>query len=252
MRELSMIPKCFTSWNAPATVGAWAIAMVVTYGTHGWAGYEVPGELPEHAIVLEHATIHPVSSPSIEDGVLVIRKGMIQQIGRADAGDFDAGDDAQRIDVSGKHLYPGLIDADTSLGLIEIDAVRATIDVRETGNINTNVEARIAFQPDSELIPVARAGGVLLALVAPQGGLLSGQSSLMRLDGWTVDEMTLQPRIGMHVNWPIPGRGNGEGLETLKKWLEEARDYARQGTAAVHDARLAALQPSSRGSSLFL
>jgi imidazolonepropionase-like amidohydrolase len=109
---------------------------------------------------------------------------------------------AKRIDVRGRRVYPGLINAYSQLGLVEIDAVRATRDYHETGKINPNVKAEVAVNPDSELIPVTRSGGVLLSLTAPSGGLISGTSCLVQLDGWTWEEMTLQAPVGMHVQWP--------------------------------------------------
>jgi imidazolonepropionase-like amidohydrolase len=88
------------------------------------------------------------------------------------------------IDISGKHIYPGLIAPDTKLRLEEIAAVRATLDFWETGAINPNVRSLIAYNTDSEVFPIIRAKGVLLAQIVPQGGLISGTSALVGLDAW--------------------------------------------------------------------
>ena len=86
--------------------------------------------------------------------------------------------------------------------MVEIGAVRATVDVEETGAINPNVRSITSVNPDSELIPVARSAGVLTALSVPEGGIISGQSAVLRLDGWTPDEMTVLSPAAMHLRWP--------------------------------------------------
>ena len=244
---------------APLLVLAWLAASAQ-------AGFEVPGAEPAGPIVLEHATLHTVSSDTIEDGTLVIEKGKIVKLGPSDGVTVPDGDDVQRIDLKGKHIYPGLIDADTTMGLIEIDAVRATNDMRETGRFNPNVRGGAAFNPDSEMIPVARAGGVLLSLTVPRGGTISGQSSLMRMDGWTAEDMTMVQALGMHVNWPsLPRRSwfneeseaeqlkeRSERLDGIREFFEDVRAYqaAIEGqTDDSHpfDARLDAMIPVVKG-----
>ena len=131
--------------------------------------------------MLVGGTIHTVSGPVVERGTLVFDEGKITAIGRK----VDVPRGAERIDVSGRHVYPGLINAYSQLGLVEISAVRATLDYRETGSLNPNVKAEVAVNPDSELIPVTRSGGVLLSLTAPTSGLISCTSALVQLDGWT-------------------------------------------------------------------
>jgi imidazolonepropionase-like amidohydrolase len=108
----------------------------------------------------------------------------------------------EKIDVAGKHLYPGLINANSTLGLSEIEAVHATNDYAETGQINPNVRSEIAVNPESELIPTTRANGVVIANVMPQGGLISGRSAAIALDGWTQEDVVLKAPIGLVVNWP--------------------------------------------------
>ncbi len=241
----------------------------VTLTLIGWgqplrAGYEVPGKATDATIVLEHATIYPVSSAMIEDGTLVLKDGKIQQLGKASRIRLADEENVERIDLSGKHIYPGLIDADTALGLVEIDAVRATVDLSETGQINPNVCGATAFQPDSELIPVARSGGVLHTLTVPRGGLVSGQSSLMMLDGWTADEMTVVKTVGLHVNWPSGPRRSWRGeepaaeqlkerserLDRLRDLLADAQAYQQACQVDPNyafDARLAAMVPLLKG-----
>ena len=174
------------------------VLLVVALGRVALGSPEVPGAPQERPIALVGATVYPVSAPPIEEATLVFDQGRITALGRKAA--IPPG--AKRIDLRGRRVYPGLINAYSRLGLIEIDAVRATRDYAETGKVNPNAKAETAFNPDSELIPVTRSDGVLLSLVAPSGGLISGTSAVMQLDGWTYEDMTLKAPAGMHVQWP--------------------------------------------------
>ena len=153
--------------------------------------------------MLHGATIHPVSGPEIVGGDLVFDGGKI--VGRrARAWSHPAG--AKMIDVTGKHVYPGLISAHTALGLVEVQSVRGTIDsARRSVPSTPNARAQVAINPDSELLPVARANGVLTALAVPKtaGGLIFGYFHVdpsRRLD---VGEHDGQGRtVGLHVFWP--------------------------------------------------
>src|SRR5688572_10260412 len=158
----------------------------------------IPAPAQAKAIALKGATIHPVSGPDIASGTIVFDHGKITAIGAEVA----IPDGAEVIDATGKHVYPGLINAHTVLGLVEIGAVRATIDVAESGAINPNVRSITSVNPDSELIPVARSNGILSALSVPEGGLISGQSAVLRLDGWTPEEMTVRSPTALHLRWP--------------------------------------------------
>ena len=149
-------------------------------------------------IAIKGATIHPVSGPEIPSGTIVFENGKITAL----AADAAVPSGAELIDATGKHIYPGLINANTVLGLVEIGAVRATVDVEESGAINPNVRSLTSINPDSELIPVARSAGVLTALSVPEGGLISGQSAVLRLDGWTPEEMSVLSPAAMHLRWP--------------------------------------------------
>ena len=149
-------------------------------------------------VAIKGATIHPVSGPDIASGTIVFENGKITAIG----GDAAVPAEAEVIDGNGKHVYPGLINANTVLGLVEIGAVRSTVDVEESGAINPNVRSLTSVNPDSELIPVARNSGILTALSVPEGGLISGQSAVLRLDGWTPEEMSVVSPAAMHLRWP--------------------------------------------------
>src|SRR3954447_11292800 len=158
----------------------------------------IPAPAQTKPVAIKGATIHPVSGPEIPNGTIVFENGKITALGTDAA--VPAG--AEVIDGTGKHVYPGLINANTVLGLVEIGAVRATVDVEEAGALNPNVRSLTTVNPDSELIPVARAAGVLTALSVPEGGLISGQSAVLRLDGWTPEEMSVASPAAMHLRWP--------------------------------------------------
>ena len=173
---------------------------------------QVPGPGQERPIALVGGTIHPVSGPAIPDGQILFDNGKIVEVGRQ----VNIPQGAEEIDASGKHVYPGFIAAHSIIGLTEVGAVRATWDYAEVGAINPNVRVERAYNPDSEHIPVARANGIALAHVVPQGGLLSGTSAVMMLDGWTWEDAVLEGGVGVWLNWP-----NMVAIE--RPWIEESR-----------------------------
>lgn len=205
-----------------------------------YAAENVPPPPQGDVLVIEGGTIHTVSGESIANGRMVVAGGSIRTIepavGTASRDGLEGFDPDQwrTIGVDGLHLYPGFISANTVLGLVEIQAVRATIDVQEPGPINPNARAEIAINPESELLPVARANGVLVALTAPltDGSLIAGRSAVIQLDGWTWEDMLVRAPVGMHI--AIPELGVPDGLED-----QERRDFLEQ-----RDARLELLRTS--------
>lgn len=212
-------------------------AVLFVAGQVARANPEIPGAPQAKPVALTNATIHPVSGPAIEGGTLVFDGGKIAAIGK----DIKPPENAEAIDLAGKHVYPALFDAMTDLGLVEINSIRATIDNHETGPLNPNVRAIVAVNPDSEIIPVTRSNGVLLALTAPGESLVAGRSAVIQLDGWTWEEMALKADVALHIDWP---RGS-EGVEPLRQMLKDARAYAaaRQADPQFpHDARWESVQ----------
>ncbi len=152
-------------------------------------------------LLLRNATLHPVSGPVISGASLLIEAGRIKALGTNVAA--PAG--AQVVDLGGRHVYPGMIAADSSLGLAEIRSVGASMDSNETGALNPNARAVVAFNADSELLPVTRGGGVLAALAVPEAGrtgLIAGTSALLQLEGWNWQDMALLPEAGLHITVP--------------------------------------------------
>jgi imidazolonepropionase-like amidohydrolase len=158
------------------------------------------------ATAITNARIHPISGPVIERGTVVIRGNRIEAVGANVA--VPAG--AQVIDAKGGEVYPGFIDARTSIGLNE-PGPRGFEDTNEMLDINASVKAQVAYQADSDAIPVARVNGVTTAAVFPTGGLIGGQVAVMNLDGWSWEEATLQPVVGVTFQFPPLVRGGGFG-----------------------------------------
>ena len=146
------------------------------------ASDQIPGAPQTQPVALINAVLHTVSGPVIEAGTLVFDNGRITELGPR----LQPPANAVVIDLQGRHVFPSMIESHSQLGLTELSSTRATIDTSETGRINPNVTAATAVNPDSELIPVTRANGVLVALSAPSGGLVSGKASLLQLDGWKI------------------------------------------------------------------
>lgn len=196
----------------------------------------VPGEPQQQPILLQGGTLYTITNGIQEDTDLLFADGKITAIGR----DLSAPEDAQIIDVTGKHIYPGLIALDTTLGLVEIGAVRATDDQDEVGSITPEVSGHTAYNPDSEVIPTIRYNGITHAQIVPQGNLIMGRSSLLQTDGWTFEDAAEALNVGVHVSWPRAGlntawwerrspeeqrKANAEALEELKQAFIDARAY---------------------------
>lgn len=183
------------------------------------------------------AAVHTVSQGVFDPGVVVIGDdGAILAVGPAAGTSIPDG--AQRLELRGLRLYPGLIDAATSLGLTEVSAVAATNDVNDIGDLNAHLRAYAAINPDSELIPVARAGGITHALVAPGGALVCGQSGLVALDGWTWETMLVKGPVGLHVVWPGMDLDRSPDAKLpAKKQLEKRRERIERLHEIVREAR---------------
>ena len=178
------------------------------------------------SFLIRHATIHSMAGPEITDGSVLVRDGKIAGVGQA----LQAPAGVRVIEGKGLHVYPGLIDSGTEVGLSEIGAVRESNDVRELGRFNPELRASIAVNPSSEHIPVTRANGVTSVLALPEGELIGGQASLLHLDGWTTDQMTFKTGAALVLRMPvIETRTFSFPAGTTTTPFEEARkNYERQ------------------------
>lgn len=190
-------------------------------------------------IIFKNAQIHQGNGALINNAVLVIENEKIVYVGTPE-GFSNPSKDAKTIDLKGNHIYPGLISLYSSIGLVEIDAVRASDDTREIGENNAQLESCIAYNVDSDIIPTVRSNGILIAQVTPKGSFIAGQSSAMFLSGWTMEESLIKKNEGLHINWPSSyafgspsdeySKNQKEKIETLKTFLTEAKAYAVQPT----------------------
>jgi imidazolonepropionase-like amidohydrolase len=195
---------------------------------------EVPGAPQTQPIALTNCYVHPVVGPTVRKGTIVFKDGRITAIGQ----DVSLPKKTEVIDLKGRHVYPGLIEAHSQIGLKEISAVRASRDYSEAGSINPNVRANVSVNPDSEVIPVTRANGVLIAVSSPSGGRVSGVASVMQLDGWTYEDMTLKAAAAMVVNWPSPpSTGESPGLKVLRELFDDVRAYQAARNTDAGDQR---------------
>jgi imidazolonepropionase-like amidohydrolase len=222
------------------------------------------GAASAQELVIRGGTVHTLAGPVIERGTVLIRDGKIAEVGA----NVTAPPGAAVIDAAGRHVYPGLFDAISQLGLTEIGAVDVTNDLSELGTFNPHLLGATAVHPASEHIPVARANGVTHAVAAPaaRAGGIGGQGSLVNLDGWTVEEMLVAPSVGLMVRWPgletrefdvatftprdrsyrEAKRQHDERVDSLEAWFQAAREYrhAVEGGAGIEpDLRLAAFGP---------
>lgn len=185
-------------------------------------GIKAPPQTRTIAIV--NATIHPVSGPSIERGHVFFDKGKITSVGPGD-GVMPLG--ALVIDAKDKHVYPGLFGSVSQVGLSEIESVRATLDYRETGDMTPEVYAAVAVNPDSTLLPVTRANGILLEGIFPTGGVIPGRVSVIQLEGWTWEDMTVKRDAGMVIGFPQVRQGQnlfGRADDSGQRRLNESYD----------------------------
>jgi imidazolonepropionase-like amidohydrolase len=194
----------------------------------------IPAPKQKKPIALIGGTIYTISGQVIQNGTILFDKGKITAVGT----NVVIPADAERMDVTGKRVYPGLIEANTIIGLLEIGSVRGTFDFSETGQINANARAEVAVNPESELIPVARSGGITVAATVPQGGLIAGTAAAMMMDGWTWEDMILKAPLGLVVHWPsMTYRPNRFSRQTKEGWLKERDNQLKAITDVFADAR---------------
>lgn len=188
-----------------------------------------PAPPQSQTIALIHATIHIGNGDIINDGMIVFSNGKIIDV-RPTAPIADV----KVIDCTGKQIYPGLIAASTDLGLNEISAVKSTLDQYELGDLNPNVRALVAYNTDSKIINTVRSNGILLANIIPDGGIISGSSSVMQLDAWNWEDAAYKADQGIHFNMPslarfsFRNRNNDDVLANAMKDIDEVRTFFRE------------------------
>jgi len=195
---------------------------------------QIPGTDQKRPILLRGGTLHTVTGDVLEEHDLLFAEGKIITIDEQ----IQPSPETDVLDIYGKHVIPGFIAGYTRIGLTEISAVKQTNDHSETGEINPNVRANVAYNPDSDLIPVTRSNGVLVINSAPSSGRIPGQSSVMMMDGWTWEDATLKHPTALNVNWPsmrFDFRKNAKKKE--KEQREEYNKSLREMDLLVRNVR---------------
>lgn len=174
---------------------------------------------------IRNATIYPVTSAPIPGGTIVFANGIITAVGAS----VSVPSGATVIDGTGLSVYPGLIDSGTSIGLTEIDSVPGTVDTAELGDMNPNARTAVAINPHTEVVPVTRVNGITNALVVPEGGIISGESALIQLAGWTPQEMVVKAPVAMHFRFPrLRGAGFGDQAQDEEAEKERKKSYTKE------------------------
>jgi len=194
----------------------------------------------ENSFAIQNLTVHIGNGSVIDNGFIVVEKGKIAAVGAST--NFDKNKYPNAIDGQRQHLYPSLIAPNTQLGLVEVEAVRSTRDFAEVGHFNPNIRSLIAYNTDSEILPTVRSNGVLIAQTVPQGGRISGQSSMVKLEAFSWEDAVLAADNGVHLNfpnrfhytgwWAEPGKTQGhkgysKDVTAIKMYFDEAVAYAQ-------------------------
>lgn len=193
-------------------------------------------------VVLQNAVLHTVSGGVILGGSLWFEDGVIRGVHPAgEAPKFPEGVAPTVVDLQGKHVFPGMVAVGTSLGLVEVGSVRATVDTDELGDFSPEALALVAVNPDTIGFPVTRQNGVLATVVFPSGGLLPGRASAIQLDGWTNADLAVVADVGVVVGWPAQGGGGfgRRGMRGAGAGGDDA-DAAKKARQRIDDAFAAA------------
>ena len=209
------------------------------------------------AVLIVGATAHLGNGMVIPNSAIAFENGKITMVADATTIRYDRTRFGKIFDAAGKHVYPGFIAAQSRLGLVEIDAVRATQDFSEVGSFNSNTRALIAYNTDSELIPTVRSNGVLLSQVTPSGGTISGSSSVVQHDAWNWEDAVVLADDGLFLNWPALRSFGGwetgnpqmqrneqydKNVAEIKSFFAEAQAYSKLAKPAVANPRFEAMR----------
>ncbi len=210
-------------------------------------------------LFIKNATIHIGNGQVVENGTIEVNAGKIVRVGKDIA---IPADDVKVFDAKGKHVYPGLILSVSNLGLVEVPTVRATSDVQEIGTINPSIRSIVAYNTDSKIINTVRSNGVLLANIVPDGGVISGSSSVVQLDAWNWEDAAYKMDAGIHFRMPAlfvrpnpfaaflgntapagdPVKRSLEQIDQVKATLREAQAYGKQTGVKETNLKMQAMQ----------
>lgn len=224
-----------------------------------------PAPAQTKRILVMNATAHLGNGSVIQNSAIGFKNGKLVLVGDATRVKINPADYDTTINASGKHIYPGFIATNIALGLKEIDAVRATLDYNETGAYNPDVRSLIAYNTDSKIIPTVRSNGVLIVQTTPRGGVVSGSSSVMRLDAWNWEDAVIRADEGIHMNWPRmftrrwteeegltpleKNKNYDREVADLNKFFTDALAYSKQKSPVETNIRFESMKPLFNGSS---
>lgn len=207
----------------------------------------------DKSFIVTNLTVHIGNGKVIEKGAIGVKNGKIDAVGA----ELKASDYKKTIDGKGQHAYPSVIAPNTQLGLVEMEAVRATNDFREVGYFNANIRSLIAYNTDSDVTPTVRSNGILLIQIVPKGGRMSGQSSIMVTEGDNYEDAVLAADNGMHLNWPnrfqfsgwwaAPGptklnKNYDRDLEGVKLFMDGAFAYSQKAKVEQKNIKFEAMK----------
>lgn len=231
-------------------------------GTVAYAQPPIPSKSQAKPVALTGGVAHLGNGQVIQNSIIAFENGKLTIVADATTVKVDLSKH-EVIDITGKHVYPGFILPNSQLGLQEVSSIRAMNDYNERGEINPNVRALISYNTDSEYIPTYRFNGVLLAETTPTGGLISGSSSLMEMEGWNWEDAAHTADIGIHLNWPAirrrqfdfntftfaesPNPNYDKEVGELELFFSEAASYGKQ-TSKEANLKLEAVQGLFDGS----
>ncbi|CAL1520407.1 amidohydrolase family protein [Chitinophaga sp. MM2321] len=205
-----------------------------------------PAPPQDKPVYLTNAFIHVGNGQVIENGTIAFEKGKITAVGTNVPA---AGNNATILDLKGQHVYPGIIAPESSLGLVEFGSVRATVDVREVGEINPSIRSIISYNTDSKVINTLRSNGILLAQITPEGGIISGTSSVVQLDAWNWEDAAYKTDNALHFYIPrLISVGNNRSatppaidpLKVKMEQIEKVRVFFREAKAYLQESKHAA------------
>ena len=211
---------------------------------------QTPAPLQNKIITISGATAHIGNGSVIKNSIIIFENGIL--IAVADATSSKIALRGTIIDATGKHVYPGFIAPNTTLGLVEIDAVRPTRDQDELGEFIPNVRSLIAYNAESKVVESLRPNGVLIAQITPRGGTISGTSSIVQLDAWNWEDAVVKEDDGVHINWPNSyARGRWwlgessaykanknyqEEIENIKSFILNSKTYGKSTPKKINEA----------------
>lgn len=232
------------------------LAFIICCSLQSIAQNPIPAGKEMKRVLLFGGMAHLGNGKVIETSAISLKDGKIVFV--MDSRGFKPARDAYDtiIDLTGKHIYPGFIAMGTQLGLNEIELVRSTNDFNETGQLNPSSRAIIAYNTDSKITPTVRTNGILTAQIAPQGGMLSGTSSVVSLDAWNWEDAAYKTDEGIWMNWPSMRIVKAswaateeeqqtrfeKSMKMLTQFFNDAKAYNDLGMPAIHNQHFEAMK----------